>query len=237
MSLLLLALLSPPAPWMAVQDEFLVEYEIQMKVDMWKGFKEGSWVQRKIVQKDGSGKLVAEYRITLDRIAENGYCFKMELLEDGKVEETKLRVKEVYHIGDVFETEKQEEVKIGDRTFKCFVQEYKTEGENATLQRTFESAEAPGIVVKTIYEATFEGKKSLVTQEIVGLNVEQAVGDKKVTCWKIEKKSDMPGSKATITALFSKDVPGGVVLRESQTQWGDWKTNTVDTLVAFEVKK
>lgn len=234
MSLLLLAMLCSPAP--VQDDQILVEYEIQMKGDLWKGFKEGSWCQRKVVQKDSSGKRVAEYKITLDRVASNGYCFKVETLEDGKVEETKMRVKEVYMSGDVYETEKTEEVKVGEKTFKCFVQEYKTEGENATLQRTLECADAPGLIVKTVYEATFEGKKSVVTQDIVALDVEQAVGDKKVKTWKIEKKSEMPGSKSQITAVYSKDVPGGVVSRESNSVWGDWKTSVVDTLVAFEVK-
>lgn len=234
MTLLMLAMLCAPAP--VQEDDVLVEYDIQMKGDLWKGFKEGSWCHRKIVTKDSSGKRVAEYRITLDRVASNGYCFKIEVLEDGKVEETKVRVKEVYSYGDIYETDKKEDVKIGEKTFKCFLQEYKTEGENATLQRTYECADAPGKVVKTLYESTYEGKKSVVTQDIVALDVEQAVGDKKVMCWKVEKKSEMPGSKSSVTATFSQDVPGGVVVREEMSQWGDWKTTVIDTLLGFEKK-
>ncbi|MBI2899937.1 MAG: hypothetical protein HYY17_07115 [Planctomycetes bacterium] len=217
-------------------DDVLSEYELTIKADLWKGFKEGSWVHRKLHKKDSGGERSAEYKITLDRIAENGYCFKVETMKEGKVASTRLLVKQVY--GDpsaVYETDKKEDVKIGDKTFTCFVQEYKTEGDNATLQRTLECKDAPGVVVRTTYEATYEGKKISMKQELVALDVEHAIGEAKVKCWKIEKTTDMP--KAKITALFSKDVPGGVVKRESSNEWGEYKMTSEDEAVAFEVKK
>ncbi|GEM_PF-4238130 len=225
-----------PAPQQ--EDDVLNEYELMIKADHWKGFKEGSWVQRRLTKKQSTGgDTNAEYRITIDRIAENGYCFKIETIKDGKVAQTKLTVKQVY--GDptaVFESEKKEEFKVGDKAFTCFLQEYKTEGDNATLQRTLECKDAPGVIVMTMYETTYEGKTIAMKQQIVALDVEHAVDEKtKVKCWKVEKTTDMPKSK--ITALFSKGVPGGVVHREASNEWGEYKMTSSDVVVGFEVKQ
>lgn len=227
----------PPAVPAQQEDDVLNEYELMIKADHWKGFKEGSWVQRKIAKKQSAGgDYAAEYRITLDRIAENGYCFKIETIKDGKTAASKLMVKQIY--GDptaVFETEKKEEIKVGDKSYTCFVQEYKTEGEHATVQKTLECKDAPGVIVMTMYETTYEGKKITMKQALAALDVDHAVGESKIKCWKVEKTTDMP--KAKITALFSKDVPGGLVKREASNEWGEYKMTATDEVVSFEAKK
>lgn len=227
-----LAVADPPA----TPDDPMAEYELQIKADLWKGFKKGSWVQKKIHMKDSSQEKTTEVRITLELIAENGYGFKVENLQDGEVESSRRLVHQVY--GDpaaIFESEKKEDVKVGGRTFSCFLQEYVTQGEDATTQRTWECADAPGVVVRTYYEATYEGKKVRIEQNLVALDVASEIAGKKVACWQVEKTTDMP--KGKIVALFSADVPGGTVRRHAESEIGDFKSDSLEEVTAFEAKR
>src|SRR5207247_835303 len=98
--------------------------------------------------------------------------------------------------------------------------------------RTHECKDAPGCVVRTLYEAMYEKKKISIKQELARLDVEQKIGDAKVRCWRVEKTTDMP--KGKIVALFSAEVPGGIVRRESASEIGDYKTEALDEVTGFE---
>ncbi len=212
------------------EEDVLNEYRVHLKADLWKGFREGSWVQRRISRKDADGKeRVSEYRITLDRIAENGHCFKVDTLKGVRPGCTRLLLKPVY--GDpaaIFETEKKEDIKVGDRIFTCFVSEY---SDSTSSSRTHESTAAPGVIVAYQQQTVSDGKTYRMTQRITELDVVHRVGGADVTCWKIERTNDMPQQKTT--ALFSKDIPGGHVLLETVMELGELKDFVKDEATAF----
>jgi len=90
-------------------------------------------------------------------------------------------------------------------------------------------------VVSTLYDAQYEGKKISMKQRITALDVAHELAGTKVRCWKIEKTTDMPAS--TVTALYSAEVPGGIVRREGSAQWGEFKSQPLDVVTGFEAKK
>ncbi len=131
---------------------------------------------------------------------------------------------QVFHIGLPSEYEgpctkgADEEIKVGDKSYKCSVTEIKKEsGTVVQLLKIWTCADAPSWAVKQAWSQSTSGKvKAGWAEELTGTEKLKIAG-KEVACAIVRRTTEAATVKAVDTEWRTPDLPGGVAKATAQT--------------------
>lgn len=132
-----------------------------------------------------------------------------------------------------------EEIKVGDRTFKCAVYEYKrTDALFVQTTKVWKSADAPHWAVKWTFSHVQPGLELLGwTEELVRIEEKVAVTGKEVKCRVVRKTTKSPGIETVDTLWWTDEVPGRVARKTRENSVAGVKAgNSVSELVEAQKK-
>jgi hypothetical protein len=131
-----------------------------------------------------------------------------------------------------------EEIKVGDKSFKCAVYEFKKEELGVQTTRVWKSADAPHWAVKATFSFVQAGMElGAWTEELIGLGEGVTVAGKEYKCRVVRRSSRSPGLEYIDTTWVTDELPGRAARKTHEGRIGGMKaTSKVSELVEVQKK-
>jgi hypothetical protein len=121
----------------------------------------------------------------------------------------------------------EEEIKVGERTFKCAVYESKKEELGVQTTRVWKSADAPHWSVKATFSFVQAGMElGAWTEELIGLGEGVTVAGKEFKCRVVRKSTRSPGIEYIETTWMTDDLPGRAARKSWESRIAGMKAGT-----------
>jgi hypothetical protein len=129
-----------------------------------------------------------------------------------------------------------EEIKVGDKSFKCAVYESRKEELGVQTTRVWKSSDAPHWAVKATFSFVQAGMElGAWTEELVGLGEGVTVAGKEHKCRVVRRSSRSPGLEYIDTTWVTDELPGRAARKTHEGRIGGMKaTGKVSELVGVQ---
>ncbi len=133
----------------------------------------------------------------------------------------------------------EEEIKVGDRSFKCSVYELKKDVTPfVQTTRAWKSADAPHWAVKATFSHSLGGQEQLGwTEELVRIGEGVVVGGKELKCRVVRKTTRSAGIEIVETTWWTDEIPGRAARKSHENRIAGVKANSrVSELLEYKKK-